>query len=67
MSVGVIFGRKPMTKENCGGCEGLTNDCGAGCVKIEKNSLLFPNEPPRPEARIRKRAEGVQPRCESKK
>jgi hypothetical protein len=35
MSLGVIFGRKPMSKENCGGCEGLKDDCAAGCTKFE--------------------------------
>jgi hypothetical protein len=36
MSLGVIFGRKPLSHENCGGCEGLKDDCAAGCTKFEK-------------------------------
>jgi hypothetical protein len=37
MSIGVIFGRKPISGGSCGGCEGLKDDCAAGCEKYEKN------------------------------
>jgi hypothetical protein len=40
MSLGVIFGRGPISKENCGGCEGLKDDCAAGCAKFEKTTDL---------------------------
>ncbi|MDR2314315.1 MAG: hypothetical protein LBE02_07250 [Spirochaetaceae bacterium] len=39
MSVGVIFGRKPLSERGCGGCESPDGDCAAGCKKYGEGDL----------------------------